>query len=212
MVQNCETLANIPHIIGRGAAWYAGIGTEQSKGPKIFCVSGHVNRPGNYELPLGVTLREIIEEHAGGVRYGRKVKAIIPGGASTPMLTADQLDVPMAFETLQAAGSALGTGAVIVMDEDTDMVEVTRRITRFFVHESCGECTPCRVGGQRMLENLDRLAAGQTEPAILRELDRLSQGIMGLTYCPMGTGMCEPITSGMRLFRDEFTARFPEPV
>ena len=210
VVQNCETLANIPHIIERGAAWYAGIGTEQSKGPKIFCVSGHVNRPGNYELPLGVTLREIIEEHAGGVRYGRKVKAIIPGGASTPMLTADQLDVPMAFETLQAAGSALGTGAVIVMDEDTDMVEVTRRITRFFVHESCGECTPCRVGGQRMLENLDRLAAGHTEPAILRELDRLSHGIMGLTYCPMGTGMCEPITSGMRLFRDEFTARFPE--
>ena len=188
VVQNCETLANIPHIIERGAAWYAGIGTEQSKGPKIFCVSGHVNRPGNYELPLGVTLREIIEEHAGGVRYGRKVKAIIPGGASTPMLTADQLDVPMAFETLQAAGSALGTGAVIVMDEDTDMVEVTRRITRFFVHESCGECTPCRVGGQRMLENLDRLAAGQTEPAILRELDRLSQGIMGHHLLPDGHG------------------------
>ena len=102
VVHNCETLAYIPHIIVRGADWYAGIGTEQSKGPKIFCVSGHVNRPGNYELPLGVTLREIIYEHAGGVRDGRKVKAIIPGGASTPMLTADQLDVPMAFETLQA--------------------------------------------------------------------------------------------------------------
>jgi NADH-quinone oxidoreductase subunit F len=211
LVQNCETLANIPHIIQRRAEWYASIGTEQSKGPKIFCVSGHVNRPGNYELPLGVTLREIIEEHAGGVRYGRKIKAVIPGGASTPMLTPDQLDVPMAFETLQAAGSALGTGAVIVMDEQTDMVEVTRRITRFFVHESCGECVPCRAGGHRMLQNLDRLASGQAGPAELVELDSLSKGIMGLTFCPMGTGMCEPITSGFRLFRDEFEARIPQP-
>jgi NADH-quinone oxidoreductase subunit F len=196
----CETLANIPHIIQRGAAWYASIGTEQSKGPKIFCVSGHVNRPGNYELPLGVTLREIIEEHAGGVRYGRKIKAVIPGGASTPMLTPDQLDVPMAFETLQAAGSALGTGAVIVMDEQTDIVEVTRRITRFFVHESCGECVPCRAGGHRMLQNLDRLASGQAGPAELVELDSLSKGIMGLTFCPMGTGNVRADHSGFRLF------------
>ena len=108
LVQNVETLANIPHIIQRGAEWYASIGTSQSKGPKIFCVSGHVNRPGNYELPLGVTLREVIYEHAGGVRLGRNVKAVIPGGASTPIMTGDQLDTPMAFETLQAAGSALG--------------------------------------------------------------------------------------------------------
>jgi NADH-quinone oxidoreductase subunit F len=207
VVQNCETLANIPHIILRGADWFAGIGTEQSKGPKIFCISGHVNRPGNYELPLGTPLREIIEEYAGGVRLGRNVKAIIPGGASTPMLTGDQLDVPMAFETLQSAGSALGTGAIIVMDETTDMVEVTRRITSFFVHESCGECVPCRLGGFRMLEGLDRLAAGQAGPTALAELERLSKGITGITFCPMGTGMCEPVTSGMRLFREEFEAR-----
>jgi NADH-quinone oxidoreductase subunit F len=210
VVQNCETLANVPHIIQRGADWYASIGTEQSKGPKIFCVSGHVNRPGNYELPLGVTLREVIEEHAGGVRFGRKIKAIIPGGASTPMLTAAQLDVPMAFETLQAAGSALGTGAIIVMDETTDMVEVTRRITSFFVHESCGECVPCRVGGFRMLDGLDRLAAGQAGPNALEELVRLSRSISGLTFCPMGTGMCEPVASALRLFRSEFEARLPQ--
>ncbi len=207
IVQNVETLANIPHIILRGAAWYASIGTEQSKGPKIFCISGHVNRPGNYELPMGTLLREIIEQHAGGVRYGRRVKAVIPGGASTPMLTADKLDVPMAFETLAAAGSALGTGAIVVMDEATDMVEVTRRITSFFVHESCGICVPCRLGGKRMLERLDRLAANTGTPKDLAELEQLTHGISGLTFCPMGTGMCEPVTSGLNLFRNEFEQR-----
>lgn len=204
VVQNCETLANIPHIIARGAAWYASIGTAQSKGPKIFCISGHVNRPGNYELPLGTPLREIIEEYAGGVRYGRRVKAVIPGGASTPLLTADQLDVPMAFETLAAAGSALGTGAIIVMDETTDMVEVIRRITSFYVHESCGACVPCRIGGRRMLETLEVIAAGRGLPGDLTKLEALTQGITGLTFCPLGAGMCEPIISGLRLFRQEF--------
>ena len=207
LVQNVETLANIPHIVQRGAAWYASIGTDQSKGPKVFCISGHVNRPGNYELPLGTSLREIIYEQAGGVRYGRKIKAVIPGGASTPILTADKLDVPMAFETLTAAGSALGTGAVIVMDETTDMVEVTRRITSFFAHESCGRCMPCRIGGKRMLERLDRLAGGTARPNDLLELSELSRGISNITFCPMGTGMCEPVTSGLRLFNDEFEAR-----
>jgi NADH-quinone oxidoreductase subunit F len=207
IVQNVETLANVPHIILRGADWYARIGTEQSKGPKVFCVSGHVNRPGNYELPLGTTLREIVYEHAGGVRLNRPLKAIIPGGASTPMLTPDMLDVPMAFETLAAAGSALGTGAVIVMDDATDMVEVTRRITKFYVHESCGECTPCRVGGWRLLEALDRLAACQGQPGDLDKLESLTRGITGLTFCPMGTGMCDPVTSALKYFRSEFEAR-----
>jgi NADH-quinone oxidoreductase subunit F len=209
LVQNVETLANIPHIVKRGAPWFAGIGTEQSKGPKIFCVSGHVNRPGNYELPLGVPLREIIYEHAGGIPFGRRVKAVIPGGASTPLLTGDQLDVPMAFETLAAAGSALGTGAVVVMDENTDMVEVVRRTTGFFVHESCGGCVPCRVGGFRLLEALDRVAGGAGRAGDLDQLEYLTSGISGATFCPMGTGMCEPVTSGLRLFRNEFEARLP---
>ena len=207
LVQNIETLANIPHIIQRGAAWYASIGTEQSKGPKVFCVSGHVNRPGNYELPLGTPLRQIIYQYAGGVRMGRAIKAVVPGGASTPLLTADKLDVPMAFETLQAAGSALGTGAVIVMDETTDMVEVTRRTTSFFVHESCGNCVPCRVGGQRMLEILERMTTHRSEPDDLAKLEYLADNISGHTFCPMGTGMCEPNVSALRLFHDEFALR-----
>ncbi len=207
IVQNVETLANVPHIILRGAAWYAGIGTEQSKGPKIFCVSGHVNRPGNYELPLGTPLREIIEKYAGGVRYGRRIKAVIPGGVSTPMLTSEQLDVPMAFETLAAVGSALGTGAIIVMDETTDMVEVTRRIISFFAHESCGVCVPCRIGGFRMLERLEAIAQGRGGPDDLAKLESLARSISGITFCPLGTGMCEPVLSGLKLYRDEFVAR-----
>lgn len=207
IVQNVETLANIPHIILRGSAWHAGIGTEKSKGIKIFCVSGHVNRPGNYELPLGTPLKEIIYGYAGGVRMGRDIKAIIPGGASTPLINADKLSTPMAFETLQAAGTALGTGAVVVMDETTDMVEVTRRITRFFVHESCGNCLPCRVGGRRMLDHLERLASGQGVGRDIEQLEYLAKGIYGQTFCPMGTGMVEPILSALRLFRPEFEKR-----
>ncbi|MFY9398003.1 MAG: NADH-quinone oxidoreductase subunit NuoF [Desulfomonilia bacterium] len=207
LVQNVETLANIPHIVLKGATWYAGIGTEKSKGLKIFCVSGHVNRPGNYELPLGVRLKDIIYQHAGGIRMGRGIKAVIPGGASTPIITADGISTPMAFETLQAAGTALGTGAIIVMDETTDMVEVTRRITRFFVHESCGNCLPCRVGGKRMLERLEKLANGAGSRQDIDDLEYLARGIHGRTFCPMGTGMAEPVLSALRLFREDFEKR-----
>lgn len=207
IVQNVETLANIPHIILRGAKWYSSIGTEKSKGIKIFCVSGHVNRPGNFELPLGTPLQEIIYEHAGGIRNKRNIKAIIPGGASTPIINGEKIFTPMAFETLQAAGTALGTGAVIMMDETTDMVEVVRRITRFFVHESCGNCLPCRVGGWKMLELLNKMAANNGSPQDIIELERLAKGIYGQTFCPMGTGMVEPVLSALRLFRGEFEKR-----
>ncbi len=198
LVQNCETLANIPHIIMRGAHWYSSIGTEKSKGIKIFCVSGHVNRPGNFELPLGTTLKEIIYEHAGGVRRGRDIKAIVPGGASTPLLTGDKVSTPMAFETLQAAG------AVVVMDETTDIVEVVRRTIRFFAHESCGNCTPCRVGGHRMLGILEDLVTGRGSANDIEELEYLARGIYGRTFCPLGTGMVEPVLSALKLFRPEF--------
>jgi NADH-quinone oxidoreductase subunit F len=170
-------------------------------------VSGHVNRPGNYELPLGVRLKDIIYQHAGGIRMGRGIKAVIPGGASTPIITADGISTPMAFETLQAAGTALGTGAIIVMDETTDMVEVTRRITRFFVHESCGNCLPCRVGGKRMLERLEKLANGAGSRQDIDDLEYLARGIHGRTFCPMGTGMAEPVLSALRLFREDFEKR-----
>ncbi|TFG48559.1 MAG: NADH-quinone oxidoreductase subunit NuoF, partial [Anaerolineales bacterium] len=161
LVQNIETLACIPHIIDRGPAWFSSLGTAESKGPKIFSVSGHVNRPGNYELPLGVSLRDLIFDCAGGIPNGKRIKAVIPGGVSTPILPGDRVDVPMAFETLERAGSALGTGAVIVMDEDTCMVEVVRRISKFFAHESCGHCTPCRIGSVRIFEILNRIENGK---------------------------------------------------
>jgi NADH-quinone oxidoreductase subunit F len=204
IVQNCETLANVPHIILRGARWYASIGTEKSRGMKIFCVSGHVNSPANIELPFGTPLKEIIYEHAGGVRKGRDIKAIIPGGSSTPFLTAEKINTPMGFETLQAAGSALGTGAIIVMDETTDMVEVVRRITKFYVHESCGYCFPCRIGGKRMLSSLERLAGGKGSRNDIEDLEYVAKGMYGRTFCPLGTGMAEPVLSALRLFRPEF--------
>jgi NADH-quinone oxidoreductase subunit F len=171
---------------------------------KIFCISGHVNSPGNFELPLGTPLKEIIYEHAGGVRRGRDIKAIIPCGSSTPFLTAEKINTPMGFETLQDAGSALGTGAIIVMDETTDMVEVVRRITKFYVHESCGYCFPCRIGGERMLSSLERLAGGKGSKQDIEDLEYVAKGIYGQTFCPMGTGMAEPVLSGLRLFRPEF--------
>ena len=204
LVQNIETLACIRHIIQRGPEWFAGIGTEQSKGPKIFSVSGHVNRPGNYELPLGTPLREIIYENAGGVRGGRQIKAIIPGGASTPVLTADQIDTPMSFEDLEKAGSALGTGAIVVMDETTCIVEASRRTAKFYAHESCGRCTPCRIGSLRLFETLERIEHGQGLPDDIERALYLADNIDGRTFCPMGAALISPARSAITKFRSEF--------
>jgi NADH-quinone oxidoreductase subunit F len=204
LVHNIETLACIPHIIDLGPEWFASIGTAKSTGPKIFSVSGHVNRPGNYELPLGTSLREIIFEHAGGVRAGNQLKAVIPGGASTPMLTADQIDIPMTFEDLKDVGSELGTGAIIVMDETTCMVEAIRRLSKFFAHESCGRCTPCRIGSRRIYEILDRIIRGRGQSGDIELLLELVQGIDGHTFCPMGVALVNAPRSGIQHFRDEF--------
>lgn len=210
LVHNVETLCNVPHIVLRGPEWYASIGTPKSTGPKIFCVSGHVNRPGNYELPLGTPLREIIYEHAGGVKGGRAIKAVIPGGSSTPMLRPDQLDTPMDFESLAAAGSMLGTGAIIVIAEGTCMVDVARRTARFFAHESCGRCTPCRIGTQHLLETLERIEAGKGQPGDIELLHSLCNGIQGNTFCPMGDAAVAPIRSSLSLFRDEYEAHIAQ--
>jgi len=204
LVHNIETLACIPHIVNRGPEWFANIGTEQSKGPKIFSVSGHVNRPGNYELPLGTPLKEIIYEHAGGIRNKRNLKAIIPGGASTPVLTADQIDTPMSFEDLEKSGSQLGTGAIIVMDETTCMVEAARRLTKFFAHESCGRCVPCRIGSQRLYETLDRIENARGRLDDLSKVEELAQGIDGLTFCPMGAALVNPARSTIAKFRADY--------
>jgi len=204
LVHNVETLAHVPHIVLNGPEWYASIGTEQSAGPKVFCVSGHVFKRGVYELPLGTPLSELIYDYAGGVPGNKRIKAVIPGGASTPALTADQLDVTLDFESLAEAGSALGTGAVVVLNEDTCMVDVARRTARFFAHESCGRCTPCRVGSRRLVEELDRVADGEGTGADLDRIESLCNGIFGHTFCPMGDAMVMPIMSSLKTFRNEF--------
>lgn len=204
LVHNVETLANVPHIVLNGPEWYASIGTEKSTGPKLFCVSGNVRRPGVYELPLGTPLSEIIYDCAGGVPDDRKIKAVIPGGASTPLLTGEQLDVHMDFESLVAAGSALGTGAVIVIAEGQCMVDVARRTARFFAHESCGRCTPCRVGSVRILEILENIEAGRASPGDIDRLYSLCEGIDGRTFCPMGDAQVAPLRSVLDRFGDEF--------
>ena len=204
LVHNVETLANIPHIVNRGAAWYQSIGTETSAGPKLFCVSGHVRNRGNYELPLGTPLREIIFEHAGGMRGSRPLKAVIPGGASTPVLTSAHLDLPMDFESVAQAGSMLGTGAIIVMEDGTDMVDVARRLMRFFVHESCGKCTPCRVGTRNLSNTLERIVAGEGEPGDIDLLEDICSNTVGSTFCPMGEAAANPVLSTLKHFRHEY--------
>ena len=204
LVHNVETLANVPHIVLNGPEWFASIGTKRSPGPKIFCVSGHVKRSGNYELPLGVSLREIIFQHAGGVVDDRDIKAVIPGGTSTPVLTKEHLDVRMDFESLAEVGSALGTGAIIVLHDGTCMVDVARRIMRFYVDESCGRCTPCRVGTLRMLEILERMEGGQGRDDDVETLLVLAKSITGNTFCPLGDAAAIPIRSNIERFREEF--------
>jgi NADH-quinone oxidoreductase subunit F len=204
LVHNVETLANVPPIISRGAAWYTSIGTERSTGPKLFCVSGHVRKRGNYELPLGTPLREIIFEHAGGMRGDKPFKACIPGGASTPVLTADQLDVRMDFESVVEAGSMLGTGAIVVMEEGTDMVDVARRLMHFFVHESCGKCTPCRVGTRQLADTLDRIVAGNGKKGDIELLKDICHNMIGNTFCPMGDAAVNPVLSTLERFPGEY--------
>ncbi|HIC92737.1 MAG TPA: NADH-quinone oxidoreductase subunit F, partial [Anaerolineae bacterium] len=210
LINNVETLACVPHIVLRGPEWFASIGTEESKGPKLFCVSGHVERPGLYELPMGTTLREIIYEHAGGVWKGRKLKAVIPGGASTPMLTPEHLDVPMAFETLPKVGSMLGTGAVIVMDETTCIVNAVLHLARFFAHESCGKCAPCRVGTSTMLKILEDIEAGEGRDGDVDLLLDICETMYGKTFCPLGDAATNPITSSIKYFRDEYEYHIKE--
>lgn len=204
LVHNVETLANVPAIINRGAAWYKSIGTERSSGPKLFCISGHVRKRGNYELPLGTPLREIIFEHAGGMRGDKPLKAVIPGGSSTPVLTSAHLDVPMDFESVVQAGSQLGTGAIIVMEDGTDMVDVARRLTRFYVHESCGKCTPCRVGTRNLYNTLDRIVQGEGKDGDIELLEEICSNMVGSTFCPMGEAAANPVLSTLKHFRHEY--------
>jgi NADH-quinone oxidoreductase subunit F len=204
VINNVETLSNLPQILMRGADWYAGLGTEKSKGTRLFCLSGHVKRPGNYELELGTPLRKLIYEYGGGILEDREVKAIIPGGASAPMLTRDHLDVPLDFEAIAAAGSMAGSGAVVVMHDDTCIVGAVLRIMEFFHEESCGKCTPCREGTAWCTQILHRLEHGQGRPEDLDLLLDLTGQMLGKCFCPLGDASTSCITSGLRYFREEF--------
>jgi NADH-quinone oxidoreductase subunit F len=207
VVNNVETLACVPHIIERGGEWYAGIGTERSTGPKLFSVSGHVNKPGVYEVPLGTTFREIIYDICGGIRGGKELKAFIPGGSSCPVLPADKVDIGSDFESVAEAGSMLGSGGLIVIDETVDMVWALENLLAFYAHESCGQCTPCREGSDWALDVVRRIRRGYGRPEDLETLLRVARfASQGMTICPLGDAFCEPIRSFLTHFRHEFEA------
>ena len=208
VVNNVETLACVPHIITRGAPWFAAIGRPRNTGPKLYCVSGHVARPGVYELPIGVTFREIIEKHCGGMRKGSKLKAFFPGGSSAPIMTAAEVDVRADFDACAEAGTMLGSGGVIVLDNTVDIVEAAANLAHFYAHESCGQCTPCREGSDWAMDILDRLAAGHGRPGDPDTLLRICRfASQGMTICPLGDAFALPISSMVKKFRDEFDRR-----
>ena len=205
VVNNVETLACVPHILERGGAWFAGIGTERSTGPKLFCVSGHVERPGVYEAPLGITFREIIEEFCGGMRGGTKLKAFIPGGSSAPVMPADKIDTAADFESVAQAGSMLGSGGLIVMNETVDMVWALENLLLFYAHESCGQCTPCREGSDWAVDIVRRIRRGGGRPGDIETLHRIARfASQGMTICPLGDAFCGPIASFLEHFGHEF--------
>lgn len=206
VVNNVETLANVPWIITHGAEAYKRIGTEQSAGTKIFCVSGHVEKPGNYELPLGVTFRELIFEHAGGIPNGKQIKAILPSGGSGPIVPAtDQvLDTPLTYEDMVKIGTILGSASIIVMDETVDITWVASKITKFFKHESCGKCTPCREGTYWLDKVLDRILAGKGTPQDVELIDNVAKNMQGATLCALGDFAANPIIYTIKNFPDDF--------
>ncbi|WP_324717465.1 NADH-quinone oxidoreductase subunit NuoF [Carboxydochorda subterranea] len=206
VVNNVETLACIPSIVDRGARWFASIGTPTSPGPKIFSVSGRVRRPGNYELPLGVPLRTLLFDVAGGLEPGRRVKAVQPGGGSSAVLTEAQLDVPLDYESIAKAGSMLGSGAVIVLDDRDCIVQAARILAEFYAHESCGQCTPCREGLHWAARILARIEAGRGRPGDIEVLQSLPGNIAGRTICPLSDAGVGFLQSSLKYFMDEYRA------
>jgi NADH-quinone oxidoreductase subunit F len=203
VINNVESIASVPSIVANGAEWFAGMGTEKSKGFGIFSVTGHVTTPGQYEAPLGITLRELLDL-AGGVRAGHRLKFWTPGGSSTPMFTDEHLDVPLDFESVGAAGSMLGTRALQIFDETTCVVRATLRWTEFYEHESCGKCTPCREGTFWMVRVLERLEKGEGLDEDLDKLLDICDNILGRAFCALGDGAVSPVVSSIKYFRDEY--------
>jgi NADH-quinone oxidoreductase subunit F len=234
IVNNVETIANLPSIVERGGAWFAGLGTPKSGGTRVLCVSGHVVRPGVYELPMGIPLREVIYDVCGGIPGGRTLKGVIPGGSSMPILTADEIDVPMEFDALMTdarirpvevkpgvkfdlgGGKQLrtmaGSGGVIVMDETTDLPRVCWRIMQFYANESCGQCTPCREGTGWLARVTKRIADGAGKKGDLELAESIAAGIAGNTICPLGDAAAWPMLAFATKFRGEFERRIEEGV
>ncbi len=211
VINNVETISNVGPIILNGAEWFAKLGCEKNGGNRLFCISGHVNKPGVYELPNGTTLRELIYDHAGGIRNGKKLKAVIPGGISAPLLLPDQIDVKMDFDSLKAAGTMAGSGGIIVMDEDTDMVWTAMIAARFYAHESCGQCSPCREGSGWVYRNIKRIYDGHGTATDLLNLPGIVNNIGGNTICAFGDATTMCISSYVSKFRSEFENKIKEP-
>jgi NADH-quinone oxidoreductase subunit F len=209
-VNNVETLCNLPAIMTNGAEWFTSLGPEKNGGPKLFCVSGHVKRPGVYEAAMRTTLRELIEDYAGGVREGHRLKAVIPGGSSVPILLPDQLDVPASFDDVAKAGSMLGSAGIIVMDETTCMVWLARNLLYFYRHESCGKCTPCREGTDWLHKILTRIENGEGEMRDIDLLVSVGGNMAGKTLCAFGDAAATPALTTVKNFREEFEAHVRE--
>lgn len=211
VVNNTETLANVPLILVNGSDWYKGMGTAQSAGVKIVCMSGHVEKPGNYEVELGVTYRQLLEM-AGGMKDGKKFKALLPSGGSGPVITAAALDAPLTYEGLTEHGSVMGSASVIVMDEDTDMVWAALKMIHFFKHESCGKCTPCREGTFWMERLLHRIYEGHGTMQDVQTLESAANQISGRTLCALGEFAVNPVLSTIKHFPQEYRAKVKEAI
>ncbi|GAA1092479.1 NADH-quinone oxidoreductase subunit NuoF [Nocardiopsis composta] len=203
VVNNVESIASVPPIVANGAEWFTSMGTEKSAGFGFFSLSGHVTRPGQYEAPLGVTLRELLDM-AGGIRAGHRLKFWTPGGSSTPIFTEEHLDTPLDFESVGAAGSMLGTRALQIFDETTCVVRAVGRWIAFYAHESCGKCTPCREGNFWMVQVLDRLENGEGTEADVEKLLDICDNLLGRSFCALGDGATSPVMSSIKYFRDEY--------
>lgn len=210
VVNNVESIASVPSIVKNGIDWFGSMGTEKSKGYTLYSLSGHVARPGQYEAPLGITLRELLDL-GGGMRPGSELKFWTPGGSSTPLLTAEHLDIPLDYEGVGAAGSMLGTKALQVFDQTTSVVRCVLRWTEFYKHESCGKCTPCREGTWWLVQTLQRLDEGQGKDGDIELLLDLCDNILGRSFCALGDGATSPITSAIQYFREEFESGMHTP-
>ncbi len=211
IVNNVETLVNVPHIIAKGAAWYQGLSRSRDAGTKLFGASGKVKRPGLWELPMGTTIREILEEHAGGMCDGVRFRGVLPGGASTDFLVDEHLDVPMDYTEVQKAGSRLGTGTMIVLDDQTCPVGVTANLIHFFAQESCGWCTPCWSGLNWAAKILEAVEDGHGKFGDIEKLSFQTHFLApGNTFCALAPGAAEPLQSALKFFREDFERHIRE--